>query len=603
VLHKLRDLAILLAALAWSASAAAAPQVSLVVSRSSGVAPLAVHFDTVGTTAPGLDGFADLGYAWDFGDPNAGAWAYSGQPKSRETGPIAAHVYESPGTYTASLTVTDPSGASVTVSRSITVSNPDTVYSGANTICASASGNWSGCPSGARQITTSSFESALGNVNAGQRLLFRRGDAFQCQIAATVNKAGPGTVGAYGTGASPRISVGGSALRLSGSPASFDDWRFMDLSFTGPGVAGSILIESRGRVQRLLVLRVTASSFHTHVLLNHQTVSNLNQPMHDEVYVVDSQLTDLTGGSGGNGVYMSANRMVVVGTRIENAEDVEHVARFPYAGHSLIAHNYLAHPAPTKHVIKLHALAQTHAYTFPERDTQYVVISDNEITSRINQGNVYVAPQDIYKDERLHDVLVERNYFHPGPDGYTELWVSAANVTVRDNVFDLSKGGSKGVHVTQRGIEPPPVNVDVYNNTCYGGSQAVDCVRFNAGTGHSAFNNLAVGPAGSTVMSGTATSGNNVMLASSPFVAASPATVADFQIDPSKGSALIDAGTTIAAAPRDSLFVARPVDGNNDGVAKWDIGAFEAGGGGGGTPPPPPPPPATAPAAPVLLAP
>jgi hypothetical protein len=67
--------------------------------------------------------------------------------------------------------------------------------------------------------------------------------------------------------------------------------------------------------------------------------------------------------------------------------------------------------------------------------------------------------------------------------------VSAVNATVRDNVFympgTLTQYPIYGVQVAQRGIEPVPSGVEVYNNTCFApnavGAQA--CIAFdNAGS-------------------------------------------------------------------------------------------------------------------------
>lgn len=72
-------------------------------SRTSGNAPLGIQFS--GSCSTG----ESLSYLWDFGDS-----AQSDQPE-----PI--HVYDNPGTYTATLTVTDTSGAKDTVPVTITV--------------------------------------------------------------------------------------------------------------------------------------------------------------------------------------------------------------------------------------------------------------------------------------------------------------------------------------------------------------------------------------------------------------------------------------------------------------------------------------------------
>lgn len=70
----------------------------------TGTAPLSVTFDGSGSTS---SGGTVTSWTWSFGDGASG------------TGPVAAHVYTAPGTYTASLTVVDSSGASGTATTSI----------------------------------------------------------------------------------------------------------------------------------------------------------------------------------------------------------------------------------------------------------------------------------------------------------------------------------------------------------------------------------------------------------------------------------------------------------------------------------------------------
>jgi PKD repeat protein len=75
---------------------------------STGTAPLSVAFGGSGSTTP--SGMI-ASWAWSFGD---GAF---------DAGPLTTHVYSIPGTYTASLTVTDSNGESSTATSSIIV-NP-----------------------------------------------------------------------------------------------------------------------------------------------------------------------------------------------------------------------------------------------------------------------------------------------------------------------------------------------------------------------------------------------------------------------------------------------------------------------------------------------
>ena len=79
-------------------------QAKMSATPSTGAAPLSVTFDGSASTTP--QGFV-TSWSWSFGDGDSGA------------GPQITHVYASPGTYTASLTVTDSNGATSTATGSI----------------------------------------------------------------------------------------------------------------------------------------------------------------------------------------------------------------------------------------------------------------------------------------------------------------------------------------------------------------------------------------------------------------------------------------------------------------------------------------------------
>lgn len=78
----------------------------------SGQAPLAVEFDASGSQA--ADG-GTLTYAWEFGDE-------TGAPAGVDS--LVVHTYESPGTYAATLTVTDGKGATASATIAIAVTAP-----------------------------------------------------------------------------------------------------------------------------------------------------------------------------------------------------------------------------------------------------------------------------------------------------------------------------------------------------------------------------------------------------------------------------------------------------------------------------------------------
>lgn len=85
------------------------PTAKITADKTSGDAPLEVHF--TGDTSSDSDGTVVL-YYWDFGD---------GETSNAEN-PI--HVYQNPGTYVATLTVTDDDGATDDASVTIVVGEP-----------------------------------------------------------------------------------------------------------------------------------------------------------------------------------------------------------------------------------------------------------------------------------------------------------------------------------------------------------------------------------------------------------------------------------------------------------------------------------------------
>ncbi len=181
-------------------------------SRVTGVAPLAVSFDTVGSTSTATSlPFHEMKYTWTFGDPAGATWAYGAKAgaasKNAASGPVAAHVFETPGTYTVSVTSYDGT-TTMTRSTVITVTNPNTVFA-ANTLCVSntttpVGGDGDGCPVGAQgeQITNWSLIGTRSSTY--KRILLKRGDTWNTNARANMS-AGPGIIGVYGSGAVPHV--------------------------------------------------------------------------------------------------------------------------------------------------------------------------------------------------------------------------------------------------------------------------------------------------------------------------------------------------------------------------------------------------------------
>ena len=113
----------------------------MAASRITGVAPLAVFFDASATIATSTTRpFHDLGFSWNFGEstgPGIAAWGVGARPtgsRNVATGPMAAHVYEAPGTYTVCVSITDGTNT-VDGAVTITVTDPEVVFAGVAKNC------------------------------------------------------------------------------------------------------------------------------------------------------------------------------------------------------------------------------------------------------------------------------------------------------------------------------------------------------------------------------------------------------------------------------------------------------------------------------------
>ncbi|MCC6808500.1 MAG: PKD domain-containing protein [Deltaproteobacteria bacterium] len=186
---------------------------SLVASRTSGFAPLAVHFDATGasSTTPGVSDLAQGGafrqirHAFNFGDPASGNHALSGLNRNTEPfgGGLAAHVFRAPGIYTVTVTSTDGVAPAVIATVMITVDDPALLPA----IAISRTGDFTGAPLGATQLTRTTLPVLASN----SRYFFRRGEDWG---AAELLVSDPLTnvhIDAFGPGDDPvfrRVGVG-----------------------------------------------------------------------------------------------------------------------------------------------------------------------------------------------------------------------------------------------------------------------------------------------------------------------------------------------------------------------------------------------------------
>ena len=623
---------------ATTGAGASAINLSIVPSRFTGVCPLSVFFDASSTTATAANTkpFHDLEYRWNFGDA-AGSirgttWTTGSRVSSRNaaTGAVAGHVYENPGPHTVTLTVTDGTN---TVSNScalIVVQNPDAVFAGTNTICIGANSTplaGNGCPADALKVVKPDFPTAISTyANPGKRVLFQRGDTFTAATSAVLTSTGPGILGAFGSStAAPIVQMTGNTSLLvlsSRETPNLKDWRIMDLEFDGLNTdTNSVGIDALGGFNQVLILRMGISHMATGIAFADSNLSlwytsdHITHPMWDETAIVDSTITPRFNAPDGWEIFASANHGSiqgnVLGNMLNNSSMGSHVVRVPYMEKGVIANNTIARPGASQLAIKLHSQAwcqqdspdgtcisydndtppPVYNYLNNKRPigifstlsgyTEKVIIADNKIIGADNPYTMSVAAENLQSDERLRDIIIERNLFVSGAGTWLDILSTASDITIRNNIADMTQAKYKTfVNVFDPGTTPPSNNVKVLNNTIYAvlaeaGGEFHGVEIHPTATNVSVVNNLISASAAldpRMLVSGTGASGlveSNNILGSSPaslFTIANPVNPVDFS--PNATSPARGAGLLTVPVHSDFFLTVRP-------LGSMDIGAVE----------------------------
>lgn len=315
----------------------------------SGPAPLLVVLDVFEDAAiptPPVDGSGEPNpgswwYGWHYGDDDAVVWSETGKSKNWSTGPIGAHVYETPGSYTITLKIMDENGLFSTYEQDITVTNPDTVYespSGSTFYVAPATASPAGSDSNDGSIgspwltaTHALSTSGLFAASGPRRVLFKRDGTYAKTSTPTISsKTGPYHIGTYGTGADPIIapSAGQSGLVLANTATHV---RVVDININGTAGAGNTAGLTPGN--DCLFLRCTVDELEGGIL------SDDGDGLKTGSGVVECTIGPTLGN---NGIYWSlAYNIALLGNHagLDSAAGNEHVFRV-YPSHSAVSHNY-----------------------------------------------------------------------------------------------------------------------------------------------------------------------------------------------------------------------------------------------------------------------
>ncbi|MBN8474901.1 PKD domain-containing protein [Sulfuritalea sp.] len=495
------------------------PAMNTVASRFTGVAPLSIFFDATATTGVVAQPFHELLYTWNFGDPAGGAnWAYgtgSNNSKNAATGPVAAHVFETPGTYTVTLTVTDGVNTVSNNCMQIAVQDPDIVFAGTATRCYSKVGNFAGCPAGATQITDAAgvFSSAVTtDLAAGRRLLFRAGETWVNNGQAVLNVDGPWTIGSYPLGGG-RVTVewaaGNSMLRFGGNGSnSFKDARVMDLQIDGTDPSALVQVvtgvDHSGTFNQITFLRFDCTGVNN-CFTQDAGKPNLAAPW-DQFTVVDSTLRPTQGGGGGNGMFLFSSRTAVLGNLFDNNLTGEHNFRSMYWNKLVLSSNTFQNPNATKANVTLRGPDWNLPFGPLPAGTYsiYGIVSDNKFVGApgvSNPVNTSVG-SGFALASRNRFVIFERNWWTNQPAATSLLALNSSFATIRNNIFDLSATtGGQCMDIGNNGDTPNnglATDNWVYNNTCYANQGAAANVfgfaLFGGATNTTLKNNLMYSP-------------------------------------------------------------------------------------------------------------
>jgi hypothetical protein len=608
---------------------------NVIEKRSSGIAPLVVFFDATGTTDTATLGgannvFQDVTFLWNFGDSSpisgAGNWlygshsAYSG--KAIATGAIAAHLYSLPigatvdQDYQAIVTATDGTNTA-TCAVGLTVFAPSGAngFPGTKTTCVAATSTpiagTGDCPAGAAVLETSSLTTATSTsrLGAGQRVLLHCGDTFTGNspiIGANPTTQSNGTLGT----ATPKWSLGaygGCEDTQSGRPiislgevqvdwASVDG-RIADLDFEGSGasppVGTALEVGANFALQATPALQTTlynllSNAYDESFYDSECTQCALVQVVQTEMGANQGTFWNLAEnnctnnsqvfGCGGTPSFTVNDYNAILGSSFNGAGSSSttgpETVRISGGSWWVIENSTFLNATTSTAVLKFHAgNNQSSTCEWTGKTSQFWYISDNMFGGLAGGELVETTVQNGQKDERIQNVIVERNLFAPSSSG-SQLLAGAMNETVRNNVFVNSgvTAGNRGFQGTSNNtsgsvcsgtgtsgaptIPLYPQFNEAFNNTCHGGS----CVSFGTNGNVSAANNSFLQNTLTFSSSAVSNSGsNNVVSNNSPNTTANPdflnesgsfSVISDF-----KPTANFSGGVCLASVPVDALGV------------------------------------------------
>lgn len=437
----------------------------------TGPAPFAVFFDATETVAPGYDTFREAGYHFDFGyatPTTPGTWTYSSKPKGNQIGgPVAAHVYETPGTYTASVRAELPNGDYQDQTVTIVVVDPE-VY-------------WT---TGGRTTTTiaRSGLTVWPTWSSNTRYLLEAGEDYSTLASGTINLINVQNVciGKTGVGADPIVTA----------------LRFNYTTGTTPPTGAKVIFSNLNSLGELnspvsgndcLFHQCAGSTFVTGTLIAGRYTANPSVTWYRPRRIFASEC-DFNGNSTVLPFCTQTYQLVMIGCT--STAPREHALRVQGAQYAFIGHNWLHDQSVAKHALTLRSTgienvsAVINSITTLKPASRYIVAADNLLSDGAEVDPawpLYIGPQNTTSVESLEYIIAERNIFNEITGSWAGYPVHAAvrgcrQITVRDDIYmESGRTTGTGNYNPNYGASPPEwTNGPLYSNTFLNAPDNID---------------------------------------------------------------------------------------------------------------------------------
>ena len=295
--------------------------------------------------------------------------------------------------------------------------------------------------------------------------MFKRGDTFNLTTTLGISAAGPGIIGAYGSGDRPIINATTAAIRIGSN-----DWRLMDLNIElVVAEPGHFVVVVEDRINASTLLRLKMTRFPTNLYTGHFSSRTV---MQDSEMVNPTEYTggrlgwfgaggiNPTIGGIGNSNYaaMLGNNFALRGTGTGN-----HSIRTQGVNYAIISNNKFLGDFDTSAIVY-------------RGHSRYGVVSDNYLEyleTEVHLLGIFgISAESGNAYEIQRDIIVERNFFYR-----TYLGIEGTDLTIRNNIFRGFEGretqfGAVHMRYISTVPIPRPVNINIYNNTVRGYSTA-----------------------------------------------------------------------------------------------------------------------------------